>query len=106
MSRKIKQTKVMKIKDPNSSVDSRYALKRHRAKKGIFSPNSPFNPINHGKTKPVVLRDAPIRNVFDGTMSAINVIDRMIEKNRGVSNEQLSQPKLEVDEPREEGLQS
>lgn len=92
--RKKKQTKVMKIKDPNTSVDSRYALKRHRTKKGVFSANSPFNESNHGRST-IIEDEHTVGKFNDGR------VDRMIETNRGVTDEQLDK-KQQVDDSAEE----
>ena len=97
MSRKKKQTRRMKIKDDGAEIDSRYAIKSYNAKKkGIFTKNSPFNPINH-HPKPL-----PFAEVCD----TYTIVEAMIEKNRGVSDAQLTERKQQVNEPREEALQS
>ena len=104
MSRKKSKTRVMKIKDPKVEKDSRYAFKSWNAKKkGIFTANSPFNPINHHGEK----RDVGVKNRTHEIMIGFqepNIIDRMIEKKRGISDDQLMQSKFKVDESREEAL--
>ena len=102
MARKKKPTRRMKIKDAGTSRDSRYAIKENNAKKkGIFTKFSPFNQY-HAVARTQIAEQEILRSYE--YISPPNIIDRMIEAKRGVSNDQLAQRKLKVDESEEETL--